>query len=131
MTKRITAACAAVALALGAGLAPASAETMTTPALKTMLEGMPDTEANVVTFDVDPGWKTDQHHHPGHLFVYVLEGTLRVDVDGQEPKEFSAGEAFYETPNVSMVGSNASADERAKFIVFQFGEAGKPIMVPD
>lgn len=131
MTKRITAACAAAALALGAGLAPASAETTTTPALKTMLEGMPNTEANVVLFDVDPGWKTEHHYHPGQLFVYVMEGTLHVEVDGEEPRDYSAGEAFYETPNVSMVGSNASTTDRAKFVVFQFGEPGKPIMVPD
>jgi len=131
MTKRITAACAAAALALGAGLAPASAETMTTPALKTMIEGMPNTEANVVVFDVDPGWKTEHHYHPGQLFIYVMEGTLHVEFDGQEPRDYSAGEAFYETPNLSMVGGNASTTERAKFVVFQFGEPGQPIMVPD
>lgn len=131
MTKRILAACAAAALAFGAGLAPVSAETTSKTALQTQLKGMPDSEAHVVVFDVDPGWQTDQHHHPGHVFVYVLEGTIGIEVEGQQPREFDAGEAFYEEPGVSMVGINKSADERAKFVVFQFGEAGKPIMVAD
>ncbi|MBD3679007.1 MAG: cupin domain-containing protein [Rhodobacteraceae bacterium] len=109
---------------------PASAENMVNPVLKTMLEEMPNTEANVVVFDVDPGWKTDHHIHPGQLFVYVMEGGLRLDVDGQEPVVYRAGEAFYEVPNLGMIGANVSATERAKFVVFQFGEPGKPLMVP-
>ena len=102
---------------------------MATPVLNTAIEGMPNTEANIVLFDVDPGWKTDHHIHPGQLFVYIMEGGLRLEVDGQEPAEYVAGEGFYELPNIGMVGGNLSATERAKFIVFQFGEAGKPLMV--
>ncbi len=108
---------------------PVSAENVVTPALKTMVTGMPDTEANIVMFDVDPGWKTDHHFHPGHVFVIVLEGALRIDVDGKEPVEYGPGDAFYEVPNVGMIGGNVSASDRAKFVVFQFGEAGKPIMI--
>ena len=130
MSQRMTAACAAICALFGAALVPALAETTTTPALKTMVEGIPDTEANIVVFDVDPGWKTDHHIHPGHVFVYVLEGALHLEVDGKEPVDYTAGEAFYELPHVGMTGANLSTSERAKFIVFQFGEAGQPIMVP-
>ena len=129
MTIRIVAACAAVGAVLGVATTPVAAETMATPVLNTAIQGMPNTEANVVLFDVDPGWKTDHHIHPGQLFVYIMEGGLRLEVDGQEPVEYSAGDAFYEVPNLGMVGSNLSATERAKFIVFQFGEAGQPLMV--
>jgi quercetin dioxygenase-like cupin family protein len=130
MTQRLVVTCAALVSMAGFAYSPALAENVVMPALKTMLEGMPDTEANVVMFDVDPGWKTDHHIHPGQLFVYVLEGGLRLEVDGKEPEEYRAGEAFYEVPNLGMVGANISTAERAKFIVFQFGEPGKPIMVP-
>jgi quercetin dioxygenase-like cupin family protein len=129
MTIRIVAACAAAGAVLGVAMTPAVAETMATPVLNTAIEGMPNTEANIVLFDVDPGWKTDHHIHPGQLFVYIMEGGLRLEVDGQEPAEYVAGEGFYELPNLGMVGGNLSATERAKFIVFQFGEAGKPLMV--
>lgn len=108
---------------------PALAESKVTPMLKKMLEGVADKEANVVLFDVDPGWVTAHHIHPGELFVYVLEGGLRLEVDGQEAVEYRAGEVFYEVPNIGMVGSNLSTTERAKFIVFQVGEPGKPIMI--
>lgn len=90
---------------------------------------MPNTEAKILLFDVDPGWKTDHHIYPGQLFVYILEGTLQLDVDGAEPAVYTAGEAFYELPNLGMVGSNLSTTERAKFVVFQFGEAGQPLMI--
>ncbi|MFW8635268.1 cupin domain-containing protein [Cribrihabitans pelagius] len=130
MIRQLLSASAALGAAAALVLAPASAETKSEPILKTMVEGMPGTEANIVAFDVDPGWQTEHHMHPGHLFVYVLEGGLRLEIDGQEPVDYSAGEAFYEMPGVGMVGANASASERAKFVVFQFGEAGKPLMEP-
>lgn len=131
MKPCIIAACAAIVSFSGLVSGQVAADTMSTPALKTMVEGMENTEANIVAFDVEPGWKTDHHHHPGHVFVYVLEGNLLVEIDGKEPMSYSAGEAFYETPYVAMVGSNQSSTERAKFIVFQFGEAGKPLMVKE
>jgi quercetin dioxygenase-like cupin family protein len=58
-----------------------------------------------------------------------LEGAIEIDVDGEDPLVVSAGEAIYETPNKPMVGRNASSTEGARFVVFQVGEAGKPLMV--
>lgn len=120
---------AAFAIQMAVTLVPAVAETVITPVLTTPIEGMPNTEAKVLLFDVDPGWKTDHHIHPGHLFVYILEGGLQLDVDGAQPVAYSAGDAFYELPDHGMVGANLSATERAKFVVFQFGEAGQPLMI--
>jgi quercetin dioxygenase-like cupin family protein len=101
-----------------------------TPVLKTELQGMEGTEANVVLFEVPPGFKTERHIHPGHVFVYVMEGSIVIDTEGTEPKTVSAGEAVYELPNTPMVGSNASSTEGARFVVFQVGETGKQLMVP-
>lgn len=120
---------AAFVTSIGFAFGPVHADTVSTPVLKTMVEGMPNTEANIVSFDIEPGWQTDHHIHPGHVFVYVVEGAIQIDVDGQDAITVSAGEAIYELPNIGMVGSNASATERAKIVVFQFGEAGKPLMV--
>ncbi len=105
-------------------------ETMITPMLKTTLEDLNGAEANILIFDVDPGFVTDRHTHPGHVFIYVLEGALQLDIEGQESSIVSAGEAMYELANVPMTGRNLSATERAKFVVFQVGPAGEPIMVP-
>ncbi len=128
MKRLIIAVCAA---SMGFIAMPAFADTIVTPALKVMIDDMPDTEANLVSFDVDPGWQAGHHIHPGHVFVYVLEGSLHIDVDGEEPVDYGPGDAFYELPNVGMDGGNISTTERTKFIVFQFGEAGKPLMVAD
>ena len=97
--------------------------------LQTELKGESGREANIVVFDVEPGWKTERHIHPGHVFVYVTDGTLEVDVEGEEQRTVSAGEAFYELPDKPMVARTASTDQGARFIVFQVGPTGEPIMV--
>lgn len=125
-----TAPFAAMLMAAGFCVSSATAdETTTTPVLKAELAGVDGTEANIVEFDVAPGWKTARHIHPGHVFVYVTEGSIYIDVEGSEPKTVSAGEAFYELPDKPMVARTATTDEGAKFIVFQVGPTGEPIMV--
>lgn len=108
---------------------PAVADSETTPVLKQQLQGLDGMEANIVLFNVEPGFETERHIHPGHVFVYVLEGEIEVAVEGEEPVRASAGEAFYELPNKPMVGRNVSSTQGARFIVFQVGEAGKELMI--
>lgn len=125
-------ACAASGLLAAAALLPTTAaagKAETTAVLQTELVGEEGTEANIVEFDVEPGWETARHIHPGHVFVYVREGTIEVDVEGEERRTVSAGGAFYELPDKPMVARTASADEGASFIVFQIGPTGEPIMV--
>jgi len=127
MRHLLIATCATAGL-VAANALGAAAET--TRVLKTELQGEEGREANIVRFDVGPDWETDRHIHPGHVFVYITEGSIEVDVEGKEPQTFSAGEAFYELPDLPMVARTASTDEGAKFIVFQVGPTGEPIMVP-
>ena len=117
----------AAGLAAPTGATAGSAETGNI--LKTELEGEAGREANIVVFEVEPGWETERHIHPGHVFVYVTDGAIEVDVEGKEPKTYLAGEAFYELPDMPMVARTAAADEGARFIVFQVGPTGEPIMV--
>ena len=113
------------ASALGSAAALADEETI--PLLK---QALPDNmEANIVRLEVGPGFETERHLHPGHVFVYVLEGAIDLIVDGKEPVHVSAGEVAYEEPNQPMVGRNASSTEGARLIIFQVGEAGKPLQV--
>jgi quercetin dioxygenase-like cupin family protein len=111
------------------GSSAALGDEHTTPLLKQAIQGMENMEANIVLFEVEPGFETERHIHPGHVFVYVLEGTVEVDAEGEDPIRVSAGEAAYELPNLPMVGRNTSSTEGARFVVFQVGEAGKPLMV--
>lgn len=122
---------AAAVLGMGGFAATgALADTTTETVLKSELAGAELDEANIVRFDVEPGWQTERHIHPGHVFVYVLEGTLEIDVEGEPRRTVSAGGAFHELPDRPMVARTATAEEGAKFVVFQVGPAGEPIMVP-
>jgi quercetin dioxygenase-like cupin family protein len=105
-------------------------ETTIEPLLKTTLEDLNGAEANVLVIDVDPGWDSGRHIHPGHVFIYMLEGSLQLDIEGQETFSISAGDTLYEVANLAMVGRNLSTTERAKLLVFQVGPPGAPIMIP-
>ena len=129
MRHLLIATCATMGLVAATALGAAAQDAQTTQVLKTELQGEDGREANIVRFDVEPGWETERHIHPGHVFVYVLEGSVEVDVEGKEPQTFSAGEAFYERPDLPMTARTAGADEGAKLIVFQVGPTGEPLMV--
>ncbi len=100
-----------------------------TPLLKQVLSGTNGLEANILHIEVGPGFQTERHVHPGHIFVYVLEGEIEIALDGEEPVRVSAGQTLYETPNKPMIGRNVSATEGARFVVFQVGESGVPLTV--
>lgn len=119
---------AVLAFVTGASVAVAG-EAKTRPVLKTELQGTEGMEANIVEFEVGPGWVTERHTHPGHVFVYVTEGAVTIDVEGMEPQTVSAGEAIYELPDRPMIGRTAKTADGAKFTVFQIGPVGEPLMV--
>ena len=79
--------------------------------------------------DITPEAPAIRHKHPGEEIIYVLEGTLQYDIDGQAPITVSAGEVLMvpaETPHsVRNVGSGNAA-ELATYVV----EKGKPLLVP-
>jgi len=131
MRHMVIATCATAGLLAGTALAPtdAAAQAETTQVLKTELQGEQGKEANIVRFDVEPGWEAARHIHPGHVFVYMTQGSIEIHVEGQEPKTVSAGDAFYEMPDKPMVARTASTTEGASFIVFQVGPTGEPLMV--
>jgi quercetin dioxygenase-like cupin family protein len=129
MCNRVTATIGAAVSASALVSTAALGDLQVTPLLKQEIQGMENMEANIALFEVDPGFETERHIHPGHVFVYVLEGTIEVDAEGEDPIQVSAGEAAYELPNLPMVGRNTSSTEGARFVVFQVGEAGKPLMI--
>ena len=97
--------------------------------LKTPLAGIAGKEANIIHFDVGPGWTIGNHSHPGHIFVYMLQGSLKIEIDGEPTHVIGPGDLLYEIPDRNMVGSNVSSTEGTKFLVFQVGDIGKPLTV--
>ena len=96
---------------------------------KEPLSGLPGQVANVFVAEMPGGWVGGKHYHPGHVFVYVLEGSITFTFDDKEPFTVKAGEIYHETPNEKMLAKNASASEDLKLIVFQVGTEGKPVMI--
>ncbi|MDI9654458.1 cupin domain-containing protein, partial [Burkholderia cenocepacia] len=65
-------------------------------------------------------------------FVYVVEGSIVMQVKGGEPVTLKPGQTFYEGPNdLHTVGRNASRTLPAKFIVLLLKDKGAPVLVPE
>ena len=78
-----------------------------------------------------PAGASQQHRHPSFAVVYVLEGEVRSQVEGEAERTYSAGQMFYEPPgHIHMVSRNASDTKPAKILALLFGEKGKALTTP-
>jgi quercetin dioxygenase-like cupin family protein len=95
------------------------------------LADLPGKEGVMITVEYPPGHSDEIHRHNAHAFVYVLEGTIVMQVRGGKKMTLTTGQTFYEGPNdVHIVGQNASQTKPAKFVVFLVKNKGAPILVP-
>jgi quercetin dioxygenase-like cupin family protein len=95
------------------------------------LKDCPGKEAVMLTVDYPPGSSDAIHRHNAHALVYVLEGSIIMQVRGGKQVTLTPGETFYEGPDdVHIVGKNASQTKPAKFVVFFVKNKGAPILVP-
>ena len=95
------------------------------------LKDCPGKEAVMLTVDYPPGSSDAIHRHNAHALVYVLEGSIVMQVRGGKQVTLTPGETFYEGPDdVHIVGKNASQTKPAKFVVFFVKNKGAPILVP-
>ena len=102
-----------------------------TPLLLKDLTGIPGKEALMITVEYAPGATDAIHRHNAHVFVYVLEGSVVMQVRGGEEVTLVPGQTFYEGPqDVHVVGRNASKTEPAKFLVFFVKDKGVPPLIP-
>jgi len=90
-----------------------------------------DQEMLVLEIDLEPGQSSNPHRHSAHVFVYVLEGSIQMQVEGGELTTLSPGEMFYENPDdIHVVSRNASDAETAKFLVHIIKTVGVPVSQP-
>ena len=101
------------------GAFSAGADAVVTTLLTKDLIVRPDQQITLLTVEYAPGESSPKHRHHGQVMVYVLEGSVRMQIEGQELVTLSRGQTFYEGPeDVHLVSANASTTERAKFLVF-------------
>ena len=95
------------------------------------LTNLPGKEGLMMTVDYPPGSSDPIHRHNAHAFVYVLEGSIVMQVRGGKETVLTPGQTFYEGPDdVHVVGRNASQTKPAKFVVFMVKDKGAPVVVP-
>ncbi len=106
-------------------------EAKVTPLLSKNLTDFPGKEGLMITVEYPPGGSDPIHRHNAHAFVYVLEGTIVMQVRGGKEVTLTPGETFYEGPSdVHVVGRNASQTKPAKFVVFLVKDKGAPVLLP-
>ena len=95
------------------------------------LREFPGKEGLMITVEYPPGGSDPVHRHDAHAFVYVLEGSIVMQLKGGEEVTLTPGQTFYEGPDdVHVVGRNASSTKPAKFLVFLVKNKGAPVLVP-
>jgi len=93
------------------------------------LAGIEGKEITMITVDYLPGAADPVHTHNAHAMVYVLEGSVVMQVQGKAPVTLVPGQTFYEQPgDVHTVARNASNTAPAKFVVFFVKDKGAPIL---
>jgi len=95
------------------------------------LTDIPGKEVLIITVEYAPGGSDPVHRHNAHGFIYVLEGSVVMQVRGGKQVTLTPGQTFYEgTDDVHIVGRNASGTKPAKFLVFLIKKKGAPVLVP-
>jgi quercetin dioxygenase-like cupin family protein len=102
-----------------------------TPLMSKDLPEIPGREVLMITVEKAPGGADPIHRHNAHGFIYVLEGSIVMQVEGGKEVTLTPGQTFYEGPNdVHAVGRNASNTKPVKFLVFLVKDKGAPVLVP-
>src|ERR1700736_5613599 len=111
----------------------APAPTQRTEVMTQALADVPGREVRITLLDLMPGHASPPHRHPNHhMFGFIVDGTYEWKIGDEPVKTFKPGQAFYEPPGVlHAVSRNASADARAKLVVFMVADAKQPSTVAE
>jgi quercetin dioxygenase-like cupin family protein len=106
-------------------------EAKVTSLMSKPLPDNPGRELLMITVEYPPGSSDPVHRHNAQALLYVLEGSVVMGVNGEQPVTLTAGQTFYEGPNdIHTVGRNASQTMPAKFLVFLLKDKNAPVLIP-
>src|SRR4051812_44511058 len=106
-------------------------KTAVTPLMRKELADIPGKEALMVTVEYPPGGADPVHRHNAHAFIYVLEGSVVMQLKEGKQVTLTPGQTFYEGPDdVHVVGRSASSTKPAKILVVFVKNKGAPVLVP-
>jgi len=93
------------------------------------LTDLPGKEGLMIMVEYPPGSSDPIHRHNAHGFIYLLEGSIIMQVKGGKEVTLTPGQTFYEGPDdVHVVGRNASQTKPAKFVVVFLKNKGAPVL---
>jgi quercetin dioxygenase-like cupin family protein len=122
----------AIVLILVSGLAVPAARAQQPGITRTDLQrhdlGVPGFEAIQVRVGFAPGAAFPRHTHPGEEIIYVLEGTLEYEIDGQPPKTLKAGDVLFVPAGTIHAAKNVGSDNAAELATYVL-EKGKPAVM--
>jgi quercetin dioxygenase-like cupin family protein len=131
MRYRIAAQAALIGMLCFLAVPAVAEEAKVTPLMGRDLAGFTGKEGVMLTVEYAPGASSSKHRHNAHTFVYVLEGSVVMQVEGGEAVTLGPGQTFYESPDdIHSVSKNASDSHPAKFLVFFVKDKGAPPVVP-
>jgi quercetin dioxygenase-like cupin family protein len=111
---------------------PAAQHPEVKPLMSKDLTNIPGKEALMMTVEFPPGGVDPIHRHNAQGFIYVLEGSVVMQVKGGKQVTLTPGQTFYEgSDDVHVVGRNASNTKPAKLLVLLVKEKGAPPLVPE
>ncbi len=119
-----------VLLFLMSGTVMAQEPTVTSLMSKDLKEA-PGKEVLMITVEYATVGTDQIHRHNAQACVYVIEGSIVMQVKGGKEVTLTPGQTFYEAPDdVHLVSRNASGAKPAKFIVFLVKDKGAPVLIP-
>jgi quercetin dioxygenase-like cupin family protein len=105
-------------------------EAKVTPLMSKIMTDTAGKEGLMITVEYPPGGSDPIHRHNAPAFLYVLEGSVVMQVKGGKQVTLTPGQTFYEGANdVHIVGRNASKTKPAKFLVFLVKDKDAPVLV--
>ena len=103
-------------------------QAVVTPLMSKDLPELPGKEALMIAVEYPPGGSDPVHRHNAHAYLYVLEGSVVMQVKGGKEVTLTPGQTFYEGPDdIHVVGRNASNTKPAKFLVLLIKDKGAPV----
>lgn len=112
-------------------LASGASETVVTSLMSKQFDDIAGKEAVMLVVEYPPGAADAPHRHNAHAFIYVLEGSVVMQVGGGEEVVLGPGATFYESPaDTHAVARNASQTLPARFLVLFVKDRGVEFLLP-
>jgi quercetin dioxygenase-like cupin family protein len=109
----------------------AAQEPNVVPLMLKDLKGNPGKEVEMILVEYPPGGSSPVHRHNAQAFVYVLEGSLAMQLKRGKEVTLTQGQTFYEGPDdVHVLDRNTSKTKPAKMLVIMVKDKGEPILIP-